>query len=192
VAICSDTGALAGEACPNTRDELFISGTEPKTSDVVFRTVRVAGDGACLAASYTPAEQAHDETFTVYPPEFHDWAIGAGIPQPPTSFCPPPSQPNTANGIAQIAQPMASATITTTQVFVRGTARGTYTLEFGVGRDPAEWQPIASGAGVADGILGVWQTGGLAAGEYTLRLRVTTPDGAPVESRVVIRVGPTF
>ena len=193
VGICSDTGALAGDACPNTRDELFIPGTEPKTSDVVFRTVRVGGDGTCLAASYTPAEQAHDETFTTYPPEFRDWAIGAGIPQPPMSFCPPPqSKPNAASSVALIAQPIDSATITTTQVFVRGTARGAYTLEFGVGRDPAEWQPIAGGAGVADGILGVWQTGGLAAGEYTLRLRVTTPDGAPVESRVVIRVGPTF
>jgi hypothetical protein len=43
---------------------------------------------------------------------------------------------------------------------------------------------------VADGILGVWQIGGLAPGEYTLRLRVTTPDGAPVELRSVVRIAP--
>jgi 1A family penicillin-binding protein len=193
VAICADTGALAGDACSNTLDELFIPGTEPKTSDVVFRTVRVGGDGSCLAASYTPADQAHDATFVTYPPEFRAWAIEAGIPQPPTSFCPPPQpRPNATTSIAQIAQPAASATITATQVFVRGSARGAYTLEFGVGRDPSEWQPIAGGAGVADGILGVWQAGSLAPGEYTLRLRVTTPDGAPTEARTVVRVGPAF
>ena len=82
--------------------------------------------------------------------------------------------------------------ITAMQVFVRGSARGAYRLEYGIGHDPAEWQPIAGGAGVADGILGVWQTGGLAAGEYTLRLHVTTPDGAPAESQVVVRIGPSF
>jgi 1A family penicillin-binding protein len=193
VAICSDTGALAGDACPNTKDELFVSGTEPKTSDVVFRTVRVGGDGSCLAASYTPADQAHDQTFVAYPPEFQAWANEAGIPQPPTGFCPPPQfEANTTTGVALIAQPPDGATITATQIFVRGTARGAYTLEFGAGRDPGEWQLIAGGAGVADGILGVWQIGGLALGEYSLRLRITTPDGAPAESRVVVRVGPTF
>jgi 1A family penicillin-binding protein len=193
VAICADTGALAGDACPNTMNELFIPGSEPKTSDVVFRTLRVGGDGSCLAASYTPADQARDETFMAYPPEFRAWAIEAGIPQPPTSFCPPPQpQPNTNSAVALIAQPAASATITATQVFVRGTARGAYTLEFGGGRDPAAWQPIAGGAGVADGILGVWQTGGLAPGDYTLRLRLTTPDGAPSETHVVVRVGPAL
>jgi hypothetical protein len=41
---------------------------------------------------------------------------------------------------------------------------------------------------VADGILGVWQTAGLAPGQYTLRLRVTTSDGAPVEVRTVVQV----
>jgi len=191
--ICADTGALAGDACPNRMDELFIAGTEPKTSNVTFTKARVGGDGSCLAASYTPSDQAREQTFVTYPPEFRAWASDAGIPQPPTTFCPPPqTKPDAA--IALIAQPAASSAITTTQVFVRGTARGPYTLEYGAGRDPRDWQPITSGGvpsgpGVADGILGIWRTNGLVPGEYTLRLRVQTPDGAPVEVKTVVRVG---
>jgi membrane carboxypeptidase/penicillin-binding protein PbpC len=205
--ICADTGALAGDACPDPLDELFIAGTEPKTSDVVLRKLRVAGDGSCLAASYTPADQVHEQTFVAYPPEFHEWAVAAGIPQPPAVFCPPPlpnasgsagASPGASPGanpganatLAAITQPTASAPITLTQVFVRGSAHGAYTLEFGSGRDPESWQSISGGGlGVTDGILGVWQTSGLAPGEYTLRLRVAIPGSLPVETKVVVRVG---
>jgi hypothetical protein len=150
--------------------------------------VRVGGDGACLAASYTPPDQARETTFAVYPAEFREWAISAGIPQPPTAYC-PPSQSTPDTAIALIAQPSASATITTTQVFVRGTAHGSYVLEAGPGRAPAVWQPITQGDGdIADGILGIWRTDGLPPGEYTLRLRVTTLEGVPAESTAVVQV----
>jgi penicillin-binding protein 1C len=186
--ICADTGALAGDACPNRMEERFVAGTEPKTSDVFFKTVKVGGDGNCLAASYTPPAQAQERTFSVYPAEFHDWAVSAGIAQPPTQYCPPP-QGKPDSGIALIAQPAASATITATQALVRGTARGAYTLEWGGGRDPSDWQQFArSDSGVADGILGVWQTNALPPGDYSLRLRVTTPDGVPVEARTSVKI----
>ena len=155
---------------------------------MVFKTVRVGGDGTCLAASYTPTDQAREVTFAVYPAEFHDWAVSADIPQPPTSYCAPPqSQPDSA--IARITQPSASATITATQLFIRGTARGPYVLEVGPGRVPLDWQPITQNAGaVADGVLGVWRTDALAPGEYTLRLRVTTPEGVPVEATTTVQI----
>jgi penicillin-binding protein 1C len=186
--ICADTGALAGGACPNRIEERFIAGTEPKTSDVVSKTLKVAGDGTCLAASYTPPGQAFEKTFVVYPAAFRDWAASAGIPQPPTAFCPPPQdKPDTS--IALITRPAAGIVITNTQVLVRGSARGAYTLEWGGGRDPSSWQPIARGASpIADGILGVWRTDGLPLGDYVLRLRVTTPDGVPVESKVMVNI----
>jgi 1A family penicillin-binding protein len=186
--ICADTGALAGDACPNRMEELFVAGTEPKTSDVFLKTVRVSGDGSCLAASYTPPGQAFDKTFAVYPAEFHDWAADNGIPQPPTTYCPPPQGPPDSS-IALIAQPAPGIVITNTQVLVRGSARGAYTLEWGGGRDPGSWQEFARGdSPVADGILGVWRTDELPLGDYALRLRVTTLDGVPVESKVVINI----
>jgi hypothetical protein len=92
--ICADTGGLTSTACPNTISELFIAGTEPTTPDVELRTVLVGGDGTCLAAAYTPPDQSRLVTFAVYPPEFRDWAIRQGIPQPPTTTCPQPPSPS--------------------------------------------------------------------------------------------------
>jgi len=186
--ICADTGALAGEACPHRMDELFIAGTEPKTSDVFFKTVKVAGDGTCLAAPYSPREQVREQRFIVYPTEYQSWAAANGIAQPPTTYC-PPSRSTPESGIALITQPSASTTITSTQVLVRGTARGAYTLEWGNGPSPTTWQAIAEGAfGVVDGILGVWRVADLPPGDYTLRLQVTTPEGVPVETKLPVRI----
>ena len=140
--ICADTGALAGDACPNRMEEHFIAGTEPKTSDVVRKTLKVAGDGTCLAASYTPPGQAFEKTFLVYPAAFHDWAVGAGIPQPPTTYCPPPQgQPDTS--IALITRPAAGIVITDHPGAGARERAGSYTLEWGGGRDPSDWQQFA-------------------------------------------------
>jgi membrane carboxypeptidase/penicillin-binding protein PbpC len=188
VTICADTGALAGDACPNRMEEHFISGTEPKAADVFFKTVKVGGDGNCLAAPYTPTSEARDRVFTVYPAEFHDWAISAGIAQPPTAYCPPSlAQPDSA--IARIAWPTSGTAVTSTTVLVRGTSRGEYTLEYGGGTEPTSWQPISQGLfGVADGILGVWPVADLPPGQYTLRLRVTTTDGLASEVRTAVNI----
>lgn len=180
--ICGDTGALASAACRNPLPEHFVAGTEPTQSDMQTQTVRVAGDGNCLAASYTPPDQVKIKQFPVYPERFQAWAR-ANVPQPPTEYCPPP-QDTTAGSLALISTPSAGSVITSTQVFVNGTARGPFTLEAGVGDAPGSFSPVNSGTGpIESNVLGVWNIGGLAPGSYTLRLRVSSPEGVPVESR---------
>lgn len=187
VTICTDTGSLASDACPRTMDELFIEGTEPQTSDVVFRDVRVAQDGTCLPASYTPQDEIEDETYIVYPRAFRDWANSVGIPQPPLDVCLPPD--DLEGNLALITEPEESTTITETQVFIRGIARGSYVLEFGEGRDPDEWEEITrSSVSVNDNVLGVWRTEELSSGEYTLRLQVTVGSSRPAETQLVVRL----
>ncbi len=188
--VCAATGALAGPDCPNPYSEHFVAGSEPQTSDITLAKVRVSGDGSCLAAAYTPANQIREMTFVVYPPQYRDQAASTGVAQPPTQYCPPPApqpgQPGTA--VAAFSVPGSEA-IVKGQVLVRGTARGSYTLEVGSGRDPQQWQTISGGSSaVADGILGTWQTASLPVGPYTLRLRVITPDGVPADTRVVVMV----
>ncbi len=186
--ICAETGALAGEACPNRLAEQFVAGSEPTTSDVFMKAVKVAGDGNCLAAPYSPPDQVREHEFPVYPTEFQEWVAKNGVPQPPTAYCPPPAS-ELGGGIAQISQPAASALITGTQALVRGTARGGYTLEWAAAASPEQWQPLASGAfGVVDGILGVWRVADLPPGDYLLRLRVSPPEGLVVEVKTNIRV----
>lgn len=185
--ICADTGALANAACRNPMAEHFVAGTQPAQSDISSQTVRVAGDGNCLAASYSPPAEVRVVEYPLYPDRFREWARRSGVAQPPTDYCPPPqSTPDQA--VATISLPQASATITATQVFVRGTARGSYTLDMGIGSDPQSFTPINVGDAVTSAVLGVWRTDGLAPGPYTLRLRVTTPEGVPVETRNLVNV----
>lgn len=191
--ICADTGALLGAECSSPLAERFVEGTVPHTSDISMRTVAVADDGRCLAASYTPPDQVRQVTFVVYPSAFQEWAASNGIPQPPRQYCPPPGAiAGSAGGeVARIAQPADGATVRGPQIYVRGAALGVYALEIGAGRAPTSgWRTIAQGEAIADGILGIWQTGNSAAGEYTLRLRVTTTEGILLEQQVVVRLEP--
>jgi hypothetical protein len=77
--------------------------------------------------------------------------------------------------------------ITGSQVFVNGTARGTFKLEVGAGRAPQDWSLVNREPLARQGsLLGVWQTDGIPAGPYTLRLSVTTPEGIIAEATQVL------
>ncbi len=186
--ICADTGGIPGEACPRQIAELFVEGSGPPRADIVYETVRVGGDGSCVAAAYTPQDQIRNVTFTVYPLEFREWAIQHGIPQPPTELCPPPRTPD--RSLARLMP--IKGMHTGEQVFINGIAREPFRLEVGAGRDPPTWQLISQGGGSSAEVaqlpvlLGVWQTAGLAPGDYTLRLRVSLSDGTAVDDIQVI------
>lgn len=53
---------------------------------------------------------------------------------------------------------------------------------------PGGWRTIARGEAIQEGMLGIWQTGDDAPGEYTLRLRVTTREGILLEQHVWVRL----
>lgn len=186
-AICDDTGGRAGEACPHPISELFIVGSEPTEIDVTYRTVRVGNDGSCLAASYTPLDTIREVTYPIYPDEFRDWAARSGIPQPPTEPCPPPAEPEKA--IAELDPVSDNGVVASNQVFISGIARGPFTLEVGAGADPQQWQVVnQSIQSVEHGLLGIWQAGGFTPGEYTFRLRVTTPEGQTIMTTQLVRL----
>jgi penicillin-binding protein 1C len=184
--ICADTGGRAGEACPRPMTEWFIAGTTPEEVDIVYQTFRVGNDGSCLAASYTPPDEIREVSYAIYPPDFREWAA-RNMPQPPTEFCPPPTAP--AEALALLNPIGETGVISGSQVFISGTARGAFTLEVGSGLEPDNWQLIGQNtAAVEDGLLGVWFTNTLANGDYTLRLRVTTPDGIVVSDTQRVRI----
>ncbi|MCG8346153.1 MAG: penicillin-binding protein, partial [Chloroflexales bacterium] len=188
LAICTDSGGRATEDCTSQIVEQFVAGAEPDTIDIIYQTVRVAGDGSCLAASYTPPEETWEVTYAIYPPEHREWAIKSGAPQPPAQPCPPPQNPDHA--LAVLSPLSATGVVTDSQIFINGTARGPFSLEVGAGPDPLEWQLLSQGPmSVENGLLGIWPTGAFAPGEYTLRLRVTTPEGFTVTALQTIRYG---
>ena len=72
---------------------------------------------------------------------------------------------------------------------VGGAGLTRWVLDAGSGEAPASWTGIAEGtAPVSGGLLGVWHTGALANGPYTLRLQAWNAAGRRSESRVGVTV----
>lgn len=183
--ICVGTGTLAHETCPVIAKEYFASGIEPPPLKVTYQKLKVAGDGSCLAASYSQPDEVRLVEFAAYPARFREWAQQHGVPQPPTEPCPPSQAPNQA--VALLMPVSSTGFVESDQVLVYGTARFGYSLEFGTGRSPKGWSLLAEGSGgVENGVLGLWETDNLADGEYTLRLMVTTPEGYTMEATQVV------
>lgn len=184
--ICSETGGPPTAECPRVIREWFVAGSVP-VSGFTYETIRVGGDGSCLAASYTPPEEIREITVPVYPTEVAEWARQYGSVKP-TTYCPPPREPEQAIALIDLSE---GAVITSTLLFIRGTARGPFILDLGQGRTPTEWQVLGqSNQPVEDNLLGMWNAKHAPTGDYTVRLRVTLVDGSEIEERCHIVYAP--
>ncbi len=190
--ICPMTG-LPDPGCANPVVEHFIRGTVPKADSGQYVTVTVGGDGSCLATDATPLTERQRRTFLLPPNDAHGWVPSSHIPQPPTVACAPPAAASatgepTSIVAAAITTPRSGDTIGGTLI-IQGNAQGPYELDYGSGASPATWTTIVSGiGGVANGLLGQWNTDALPRGSYTLRLQVTLPGSPQQEVRVAVVV----
>lgn len=96
-------------------------------------------------------------------------------------------------GEAEISD-LVQGQVVSGNVAIPGTAAGDgftgYILEYGAGKSPADWTPIASASlPVQDALLGTWSTQGLAVGDYTLRLTTHCAGRPHAEDRVVVFLG---
>ncbi len=96
LAICAEGGLLPAPACPATRLELFVAGTQPIRPDDTH--VRVAVDAAlgCRAPVGYPADWTSARVFRVLPPDAEAWAVAAGLPRMPRQTCPATSDQRSA------------------------------------------------------------------------------------------------
>ncbi len=81
--VCALSGLLPTPYCPSTRQEWFISGTQPRQPDTLFQPFTLDGLTGQLAGPDTPPERQETRVFTVLPPEAQQWARETGIPSPP-------------------------------------------------------------------------------------------------------------
>jgi 1A family penicillin-binding protein len=86
--ICDEGGALPAPACPATRLERFIAGSEPTEQDGSHQRLRVDAELGCLAPAGYPPERSVERVFRLMPPEAANWAAGQGLPSPPGYVCP--------------------------------------------------------------------------------------------------------
>jgi membrane carboxypeptidase/penicillin-binding protein PbpC len=102
--VCAEGGMLPGPACPATRIERFVAGSEPRQVDTEHVAVQVDRLLGCRAAAGYPAARVTTRLFWLLPPEAEAWGAEHGIPAPPRLVCSAP-----AGAPAQSAPPNHTA-----------------------------------------------------------------------------------
>jgi len=85
VRVCALSGLLPTPACPATRYEWFIDGTQPSGYDTLHQTFMVDIRTSDLADETTPAAFRQERVYAVLPQEARDWGARNGYPPPPIS-----------------------------------------------------------------------------------------------------------
>jgi penicillin-binding protein 1C len=80
VEVCDLSGLLPASACPHTRTEWFILGTEPTQTDNFHRQVWIDLLTNSLADDATPVERRKSITVLDLPVEAQSWAREQGLP----------------------------------------------------------------------------------------------------------------
>ncbi|PIV90197.1 hypothetical protein COW46_04915 [Candidatus Gracilibacteria bacterium CG17_big_fil_post_rev_8_21_14_2_50_48_13] len=86
VRICTPSGMLATDLCPNTYDEWFLPGTEPKEHDTWHRTVSIDANTGKQADETCPLNVVH-KTFIFLPPELSRWGESILLEKAPKETC---------------------------------------------------------------------------------------------------------
>jgi penicillin-binding protein 1C len=190
VEVCSISGELPNEHCPNKVKEIFIQGTEPTIYCRVHQVFKVNKETGKLATVYTPPELVEERVYEIYPPEAADWVRENNIPQPPTEYDdiygPIPA------GDVAILSPSPYAYISK-GVVILGNAKSwdfkLYRLEYGQGLNPSAWSRIGEDKyyQVENGPLDFWDVSSLE-GLYTLKLTVVEKSGNYKQSSIQVTV----
>jgi len=178
--VCSPSGLLPTQYCPEIVSEVFILGTEPTQYDNLYQPFRVNRETGKLATLLTPLQSVEERVYFIPPPAAEAWAREMGIEQPPQEYDTLSSELGSTPGI-QIMSP-APFEILGDDVAVRGDANTDgfdyYRLQYGQGLNPTRWVQIGTDQQrpVEGSRLGTWLTEGLN-GLYTLQLLVVLNDG---------------
>ncbi len=194
VEVCSKSGLLPTDLCPERHTEIFIEGTEPKTYCNIHQKVRICKPSGKLATVYCPPDQVEEKVFEIYPAEAADWVRENEIPQPPREYD-DTYGPVAGTGDVAIITPRPYSYLKGT-VTIQGNAKGDnfqlYQVQYGEGLDPSAWIQIGGDHHnpVDHGVLEYWDGSGLE-GLYSLRLLVRRWDGSVQEQVIQVSVDNT-
>jgi membrane carboxypeptidase/penicillin-binding protein PbpC len=78
--VCDLSGLLPTSACPHTRTEWFIAGTEPTQTDTYYQQIWIDALTNSLADDLTPPGRRREITVLNLPVEAQSWAWAQGLP----------------------------------------------------------------------------------------------------------------
>ncbi len=191
--VCDPSGLLPTAHCPTIVQELFIDGTQPTTTDVMFQHRYLNRQNGRFATITTPPHLVERRVYQLFPPEAAEWAAEANIPAPPTEYDTIIARSFVGGGVAAVVEPEPFAEVSG-EVVVRGTADSdrfaTYRLAYFPGLYPEDVLLIGEqqATAVVNGTLGMWDTSNLDEGLYTLLLTVVNEDGTFTETAVPLTV----
>jgi 1A family penicillin-binding protein len=107
--ICAEGGMLPAPACPATRLERFVAGTQPAQPDDTHVTLAIDAALGCRAPAAYPPQRIVRRTFRLLPPVAESWGVAAGLPRIPQHVCPPLSQQNGPVDVASAAPDLHAA-----------------------------------------------------------------------------------
>lgn len=191
--VCNPSGLLPTAACPETVDEVFLSGSEPTGPDTLYQAYQINRETGRLATVFTPANLVEEEVFLVVPAQARAWAESANLPVPPKDY--DAIQPSAPSPDARISSP-ALYDFVRGQVVISGTAAGEefrfYQVQVGQGLNPQTWLQVGQdgAAPVEGGELARWDTQGIE-GLYSVRLLVVRSNQSAETAAIQVTVDNT-
>lgn len=134
VEICTLSGELPSDLCPNRSVEIFIEGTEPKSLSNLHKKFLIDKRNGLLATEACPRQFTEEKIFIDYPPEVYSWAKQENLEVIPTKTSPlcggPQEVPN--NTYLEIIYPRSKAVFESAPLIVNNEA---ITFEVSVSTD---------------------------------------------------------
>lgn len=187
VTVCVPSGLLPGSDCPQTRRELFPSGSEPRFADGLYLRLAVNSLNGLRATVFTPEEFIQTRLFLNVPADLQNWARAAGLPLAPTDYDTLPALD--VNDDLNISTPprfgKVNGIVSVRFQLPQDTAG--WDLQVGAGLYPTEWQQVAAGEASASPFAR-WDTGGLS-GVWALQVQAWDAAGNVRRAFTVVTAG---
>ncbi len=189
--VCTPSGQLPGNACPKTVNEFFLAGTEPTTTDTLYKRYPIDAETGRLATVFTNPARIIQQVFFNPPAEELAWARDAGYPLPPGEYS--VYQEGNQPGSTIITAPLNFDTIRG-KVEISGEIVAadfiSYRLDLGAGLAPSQWLQVGTTiTSLPEGkVLGSIDTTKYRNGLFTLRIQVLRTGNTADNSYVVILI----
>jgi membrane peptidoglycan carboxypeptidase len=206
--VCVPSGMLPSDLCGRTTKDLFAKQSLPEEKDTWWQRINVDIRTGMIATPSTPS-QFRRSTVALVPPAdllktdedkeaWEEWAktlnvplvadgAGIGIDTGPNGSTVDPEA-----AVAIYTPRNGQNVVDVVQIIGRASSPNFlyYTIEYGAGTNPSEWVTIVANPNRIDtGTIGAWNTFGLPAGEYTLRLTVRDATAGNVSTSVRVTIG---
>jgi 1A family penicillin-binding protein len=179
--VCATSGLLPTPACPLTRSEWFVEGTEPTQPDTFYQTFVIDRDTGYLADDHTPPERRQSQVYLVLPQEARDWGLLHGVRPPPTAA--PIVQTDSAEGL-RLLEPDPYTIFQISPMTPISTQRLRFTVAAPPETTLVRYELDGESLGEASAAPWVWWWT-LALGEHTLVATATLADGSEQTSEAI-------